>query len=403
MDITLSHLIGLLVVAIIVALLARRLSFPYTVGLVIAGIGLALTRLETGELLTHDFIFDLILPPLLFEAAINIHWRPLRVDLPPVLILSIFGVLVSAAFVAVGMGMLVSWPAAAAIVFGVLIAATDPVAVIALFKDLGVSGRLRLLIESESLFNDGVAAVLFGLALGWADAANGASVSGSEIAWTFAKVSIGGIGVGIACALAAVAIARETSDHLVETALTFVVAYGAFLAAERFDVSGVLATVAAGIVMGNLGVLVESESPTALSSQGRAFVVAFWDFAAFLANSLVFLLIGLRVAAIPFGAEHWVIVPVAIFLVLAGRAASVYPLCSPFARSRWAVPMREQHILWWGGLRGALALALALALPPTFPLDTEILVATFGVVTFSVIVQGFTMSMLMKALGAGRT
>ena len=403
MDITLSHLIGMLVVAIFVALLARRLSLPYTVGLVIAGIGLALARLESGELLTHDFIFDLILPPLLFEAAINIHWRPLRGDLPPVLILSVFGVAVSAAFVALGMGILASWPAASAIVFGVLIAATDPVAVIALFKDLGVSGRLKLLIESESLFNDGVAAVLFGLAISWAAAADGASIGGFEIAWTFAKVSVGGVAIGVACALAAVAIARGTSDHLVETALTFVVAYGAFLSAEHFEVSGVLATVAAGVTMGNLGVLVETETPTALSSQGRAFVVAFWDFAAFLANSLVFLLIGLRVAAIPFATEHWVIVPAAIFLVLAGRAASVYPLCLPFARSRWAVPMREQHVLWWGGLRGALALALALALPPTFPFNTEILVATFGVVTFSVIVQGFTMSMLMKALGVLRT
>src|SRR5579862_6992143 len=267
MDITLSHLIGLLSVAVVVAILARRLSLPYTVGLVITGIGLALTRLETGALLTHDFIFDLILPPLLFEAAVNIHWRPLRRDLPPVLILSIFGVLVSAAFVALGMGYILSWPTASALIFGVLIAATDPVAVIALFKDIGVKGRLRLLIESESLFNDGVTAVLFGLALTWAGATDGVVFNAAEIALTFATVSIGGLAVGIVCALAAVAIARRTSDHLVETALTFVVAYGAFLLAESFHLSGVLATVAAGVAMGNLGVLVETEEPTAISSQ----------------------------------------------------------------------------------------------------------------------------------------
>ena len=112
MELTLSHLIGMLVVAIAVALLARRLSLPYTVGLVIAGVGLAAARLETGELLTHDFIFDLILPPLLFEAAINIHWRPLRRDMAPVLVLSIFGVVVSAAVVAVGMSQFAAWPAA---------------------------------------------------------------------------------------------------------------------------------------------------------------------------------------------------------------------------------------------------------------------------------------------------
>ena len=400
MELTLSHLIGMLVVAIAVALLARRLSLPYTVGLVIAGVGLAVARLETGELLTHDFIFDLILPPLLFEAAINIHWRPLRRDMAPVLVLSSFGVVVSAAVVAVGMSQFAAWPAAAAVVFGVLIAATDPVAVIALFKDLGVTGRLKLLIESESLFNDGVAAVLFGLAMVWAGAEHGATIGVGDVVAAFAKVSIGGIGIGVVCALAAVMIARGTSDHLVETALTFVVAYGAFLAAEHFEVSGVLATVAAGVTMGNLGVLVEKESPTALSTQGRAFVLAFWDFAAFLTNSLVFLLIGLRVAAIPFENEHWSVVPGAIMLVLLGRAATVYPLCAPFARSRWAVPMADQHILWWGGLRGALGLALALALPPDFPFNADILIATFGVVTFSVVVQGVTMAPAMRRLGA---
>ena len=148
-------------------MLARRLSLPYTVGLVVTGIGLALTRLETGAMLTHDFILNVILPPLLFEAAINIHWRPLSRDMLPVLTLSTLGVIVSAAFVAAGMVFLLSWPVMPALVFGVLIAATDPIAVIALFKDIGVTGRLRLLVESESLFNDGVAAVLFGLTLTW--------------------------------------------------------------------------------------------------------------------------------------------------------------------------------------------------------------------------------------------
>jgi CPA1 family monovalent cation:H+ antiporter len=159
MESALGHTISLLGVAILVAMLARRLSLPYTVGLVVTGIGLAVTRLETGAMLTHDFIFDVILPPLLFEAAINIHWRPLSRDMLPVLTLSTLGVIVSAAFVAAGMAFL-PWPAMPALVFGVLIAATDPVAVIALFNDIGVTGRLRLLVESESLFNDGVAAVL---------------------------------------------------------------------------------------------------------------------------------------------------------------------------------------------------------------------------------------------------
>ena len=399
MDIALSHTIGLLGVTILVAMLARRLSLPYTVGLVLTGIGLAVTRLETGAMLTHDFILDVILPPLLYEAAINIHWRSLLRDIFPVLTLSTLGVIVSAAFVAAGMIFLMSWPVMPSLMFGVLIAATDPIAVIALFKDIGVTGRLRLLVESESLFNDGVAAVLFGLTLTWTQLPQGVSLSGIMIALTLTKVAGGGVLVGIACGIVAIAVAWRTSDHLVETALTAVVAYGSFLLAESFHVSGVLATVAAGLLMGNLGVLVDDdEKHPAISSQGREFVVAFWEFAAFIASSLVFLLIGLRVAGMAFASADWPVVPVAIVLVVAGRALTVYPLCLPFAWSRWAVPIKDQHILWWGGLRGALALALALALPVSMPFNNEILIATFGVVTFSVVIQGLTMPMLMKRL-----
>ena len=399
MDIALIHTTSLLGVAIFVAIVARRLSLPYTVGLVITGVSLALMRLETGAMLTHDFIFDVILPPLLFEAAINIHWRPLSRDLLLVLTLSALGVIVSAALVAAGMLLLLSWPMMSALVFGVLIAATDRIAVIALFRDVGVTGRLRLLVESESLFNDGVAAVLFGLTLTWMQLPEGASLSATMVALTLAKVA-GGIFVGLTCGIVAITIAGRTSDHLVETALTAVAAYGSFLLAESFHLSGVLATVSSGLLMGNLGVLVEDKERIALSSQGREFVIAFWEFAAFIANSLVFLLIGLRLANIAFADVGRAIVPVAILLVLAGRAAAVYPLCLPFARSRWAIPMQDQHVLWWGGLRGALALALALALPASLPFNNAILVATFAVVAFSVIVQGLTTPMLMKTLSA---
>ena len=396
MDVTLLHTISLLGVAILVAMVARRLLLPYTVGLVVAGVGLAVSRLETGAMLTHDFIFDVVLPPLLFEAAISLHWRPLCRDLLPVLTLSTLGVIVSAGCVAVGMVFVLSWPLMPALVFGVLIAATDPIAVIALFKDVGVTERLRLLVESESLFNDGVAAVLFGLTLTWTQLPQGTSLSGTVVTLTLAKMAGGGVFVGIACGFAAIAIAWRTSDHLVETALTVVAAYGSFLLAESFHFSGVLATVAAGLLMGNLGVLVEDEEHAALTSLGRKFVIAFWEFAAFIANSLVFLLIGLRAAGIAFANIGGAIVPVAILLVLAGRAATVYPICLPFARTRWAIPLREQHVLWWGGLRGALALALALALPMSLPFNNFILIATFGVVTFSVVVQGLTMPMLIK-------
>jgi CPA1 family monovalent cation:H+ antiporter len=391
----LTNTIGLLVAAIVVALIARRLRLPYTVGLVAAGIAIALTRIGGGLVLTHDFVFDLILPPLLFEAAINIHWKELRRDAVPVLTLAILGTLVSAIAVAAGMVALLGWPIRSAVVFGVLIAATDPVAVIAMFKDNGVTGRLRLLVESESLFNDGVAAVLFTLALGWAQATDGELVTPTEAMQHLLLTVGGGTLAGLACAGVAIAVAGQTSDHLVESTLTTVTAYGSFLLAEHFLYSGVLATVAAGLLVGNLGFLAEGE-PDRITPRGREFALALWDFIAFIANSLIFLLIGVTVADIPFhrvGISAFVIV---IALVLLARALTVYPLCLLFIRSRWAISPGTQHILWWGGLRGALGLALALSLPSSLVFRNEILVATFGVVAFSVVVQGLTMPMLLR-------
>jgi monovalent cation:H+ antiporter, CPA1 family len=315
-----------------------------------------------------------------------------------VLTLSTLGVVISALVVEAGMKHFLGWPAAPALVFSVLIAATDPIAVIAMFKDTGIKGRLHLLVESESLFNDGVAAVLFALALTWPQAANGGAITAADAARALALMAGGGVFVGTAAGGAAIVLAGRTSDHLVETALTAVAAYGSFLLAEYFHFSGVLATVAAGLLMGNLGVLREPKQ-NILSPDGGAFVVAAWEFAAFIANSLVFLLIGLRVASIPFPGLGATALSVAIGLVLAGRVFTVYPLCLLFRRSAWTIPMREQHILWWGGLRGALALALALALPPSFALHDEILIVTFGVVVFSVVAQGLTMPLLLRKLG----
>ncbi|MDQ2686354.1 MAG: sodium:proton antiporter [Armatimonadota bacterium] len=397
MPLTLDRTILLLIVAVLVALAARRLRLPYTVGLVVTGLALALARISTGAALTPEFIFGAILPPLLFEAALNIHWTELRCDALPILTLATLGVVISALVVAAGMTHLAGWPWPPALLFGILIAATDPVAVIAMFKDTGVVGRLRLLVEGESLLNDGVAAVLFVLALSWVES-SGAAVTPAGVAQALAWTAGGGILVGLACGGLALMAAGRTADHLVETALTTVVAYGSFLLAEHLHVSGVLATVTAGLVMGNLGVLREQGQRHTLTDRGRAFVLEFWEFVAFLANSLIFLLIGLRVAAIPFRALGVGALIAAILLVLIGRALAVYPLCLPFFRSRRAVPLREQHILVWGGLRGALALALCLSLPRALLFRDEIVIATFGVVAFSVVVQGLTMPWLLRRL-----
>jgi len=394
MDVVIGQTLSLMVVAIFVAIAARRLSLPYTVGLVLAGAALAFSRHDTGLRLTHDIIFDVILPPLLFEAAINIPWQELRRDMVPVLVLSIVGVVISAAVVALGMHWLMAWPVASALMFGVLIAATDPVAVIAMFKDTGLGGRLRLLVESESLFNDGVAAVLFGLAFAWTQ---GRADGTLDAGWSLITVSGGGVLLGLAAGLLAILVAGRTGEHMVEAAVTGVAAYGAFLAAEALHVSGVLATVSAGLLMGSVSIR-GSTTKFGLSHQGRAFVLELWEFAAFIANSLVFLLIGLTVARVPYEKLGWTTLGVAIALVLLGRAATVYPLSALFLRSRWRIGLREMHVLWWGGLRGALALALSLSLPDNLPLRDEIVIAAFAVVAFSVLVQGLSMTPLMRRL-----
>lgn len=384
----------LLLVATLVALAARRLRVPYTVGLVAAGTGLALAHVRTGTALTGHLLFSALLPPLLFEAALSLSWAELRRDALPILTLATAGVAVSALAVAAGMALLVGWPWPAALVFGVLIAATDPVSVLAAFKESGIVGRLRLLVEAESLFNDGVAAVLFALAVTYAQG----GAAGTSGLLALATATGGGLVVGALCGGAAVALAgRPTADHLVETALTTAAAYGSFLLADHLHVSGVLATVAAGLVMGNVGALHAGESPF-FSERGREVVLAFWDFAAFVANSLIFLLIGQgnAAAAVAFPALGLTTIAAAIALVWAGRALTVYPLCALFARSRLRIARPHQHVLFWGGMRGALALALALSLPPGLAYRDQIVIAAFSVVAFSVIVQGIAMPLLLK-------
>jgi CPA1 family monovalent cation:H+ antiporter len=398
MDEHLTQAVAMLAVAMIVAIGARRVKLPYTVGLVIVGAVLALTKPDFGSHLTHEFIFDLILPPLLFEAALSLSWRELLRDAAPLAMLAGLGTLVSAAVVTAACVAFLGWPLPSALVFGALIAATDPVAIIAMFKDNGVKGRLRLLVESESLLNDGAAAVLFVMALAWADGHGAQSANASDVIVTLFRIVLGGVAIGALVGGAAILVAMGTVDHLIEVALTTIVAFGAFLTAEHFHLSGVLATVTAGLMMGNLGLLRDG-SRSYLSYKGREFVHGFWEFAAFLANSTVFLMIGVDVAATPFGAFGLPRLLGVILIVLIARAVTVYPLSALFLASRWRISFAEQHVLWWGGLRGALALALALSLPGTLPLRDTIVVATFGVVAFSIVVQGLTMPLLLRVLG----
>jgi CPA1 family monovalent cation:H+ antiporter len=390
MEFLLTRTIALLGVAIVVAIFARRLRLPYTVGLVLTGLGLALLRLDVGVTLTHEVIFDVILPPLLFEAALNLHWSELERDLGPVLTLATLGVGLCALVVAAGPGDGARLAAGAGDGFRRADRGDRPYS-----SDRPAARNRRQLIESESLLNDGVAALLFSLVV--ATMADAAPPTPWGVASQILLIGGGGLAVGVACGAAAIFVAGRTEDHLVETALTAVAAYGSFLFADHFGASGVLATVSAGLTMGNLGVLAEDSGPFALTSQGRTFVVGFWEFAAFLANSFVFLMIGLELADVR--VRSFAELAFIIALALLGRAAAVYPLSLVFAGSRWKISLAKQHFLWWAGLRGALALALALALPPATPFRGEILVAAFGVVAFSVLVQGLTAGLWLKALG----
>lgn len=381
--------IGLiLTLACVVAMISRRLHLPYSVGLVAAGVGLALIGGAASLKLTPDLIYTVLLPPLIFEAALQLKWRPLRNNLLVSLTLAFPGVIISGAVVAVGMHLVVGWGWLGSALFGALIAATDPVSVIAAFKEMKVERRLRLLVESESLLNDGAAAVIFAILV---SLARGAVLQPGVMAGTFLWMVGGGVVVGAAAAGAALLLAGRTEDHLIEITLTTIAAYGSFLLAEQFQMSGVLASLAAGLIVGNVGWM------GSISDAGRPHVLSFWEYAAFLANSVVFILIGAHEASQ--AGQLFTFAPaVAIGLVLIGRVAAVYPLCALFQASALKVDLRHQHVLFWGGLRGALGLALALAAPDDLPEKGAIIVAAFAVVAFSIFVQGLTMPWLIGAL-----
>ena len=379
----------LLLIAALVAMVARRVRIPYTVILVFAGIALAYFFFTPEIELSRELIFTVLLPPLIFEATLFIRWKELTHNLPVILVFAVLGVLFSALLTGAGMVYLAGWSWQSAALFGMLIAATDPVSVIATFKDAGVHGRLRLLVEAESLFNDATAAIGFGLVLGLASGVNVPPlITVLNGLWSVGGgLLIGGLGAGLVIWLSS-----TTDDHLVELALSTVAAYGSFLIAEDLGASGVLSTLTAGILIGNFGL------PTAYSDKGRAFLMDFWEFIAFIANSVIFFLIGVREAHQSF-LNSLGMVLVAILVVMLGRAAAVYPLSLIFQRTKLRIAANHQHVLFWGGLRGALALALALGLPETIANREAIVTAAFGVVAFSIFVQGLTVTPLLRRLG----
>ena len=400
-DITIG-VVALLLIAAAVRGTTKKGSFPFSVALTLAG--MALTWLAThfepaaalvsGFTVTPQVILYVFLPTLVFESSFNLDARLLRDNLTATLTLAAPGLILSTAIIGAMVHAATAIPLAEALLLGAILSATDPVAVIALFKQLGVSRRLMILVEGESLLNDATAIVLARILVGVV-AAGGFSLSGAASgAADFVLVFAGGVVVGwVMAILAAWALSAVESDPFIETTITVTLAYGAFLAAEElFHVSGVMASMAAGLVLGG-------RRRVTISAVVRDRLEHLWEYLAFVANALIFLLVGLHVRleslAGSAGALAWVIAA-----MLVSRAVVVYGLTPLPQRAPGAEPVSVayQTVMFWGGLRGAIALAIVMSLPGFERHELFITLVT-GAVLFTLVVQGLTMNRLVALLG----
>ena len=405
---TISIVIGLIFAASISAIFVKKARLPYTIGLLIVGIGIGYLSSRVDMLaplrevqLTPDIILFLILPTLLFEASINIDSRLLSRNLVPILLLATVGLLISTVIVGFGISAVTPLTLGAALVFGALISATDPVAVIALFKELGVPKRLSTLVDGESLFNDATAIVVFNILI--VIITTGTAFSASVVisgVGQFLLVFIGGLLAGVTLGAAMLwIIALERSDHMVQAALTSVLAYLAFIVAEHLlEVSGVMAVVAAGILTSWAGMRVFDDSM-------RRYLTEFWELMAFLANSMIFLLMGLTeyhlFADLGRYNDTLGYILIGFMLTIIARFLVVYGL-TPLANRlapKARVERDDKAVIFWGGLRGAIPLALALGLPADFEHRIMIIDLTLGVVLMSLLIQGISVSWLLRKLG----
>lgn len=402
----------LLLVACFAAIALRRLQFPYTIGLVLVGLilGWLAQHVPAFEIvqtlsLSHDLILFVFVPPLIFESALNLDSRLLLRNLGPILMLAAPGLLISTAIV----GSLLSWGTSLtlpqALLFGSLISATDPVAVIALFKELGAPKQLAVLVEGESLFNDATAIVVFNIIL--ATIATGSGFDKATITEGIAQFFIsfiGGVLVGAVvgyCSRYLMALVKE--NVLVLATVTTVLAYGVFLLAEEvFEVSGVIAIVSAGLMAGWYKL-------NRLKPEPRAFLGEFWEYAAFLANSLIFLLVGLTISQFQLFVQLrqteslLTAFGFTIGAILLARAVVVFgliPLVNLTGESQ--IDRRYQFVSFWGGLRGAVCLALALSLDSEFPNRDLIVTLTLGTALFTLLIPGTTIGRLIRTLKLDR-
>ncbi|MEO8335540.1 MAG: sodium:proton antiporter [bacterium] len=392
-----AGIILLYCIATVVAIASRRLRVPYTTSLLIAGIGLGAMHVASLPHLTRDLLFEVFLPGLLFEAAYHLEVHELRENSWTISLMAVPGVALAIALTAsllygaaILTGVHLAWQTV--FLFGGVIAATDPVAVTALFRQLGAPRRLHVLVESESLVNDGTSIVFLTLMLAFFA---GEATSAGALAVDFMRIAIGGAVIGGAIGWGVSHVRTRVDDAAIEITLTTIAAYGSFIVAEQLHCSGVIATVAAGVACGNAG----RHHP--MTANTRTAVNSFWEWLAFALNSGVFLLLGAQLS-IELLLANWFLILLAAVATLMARAIVVGLVGSLISRTKERLPAAWLMIMTWGGLRGALSLVLALALPDTAEGRALIIVMTAGTVTLSLVGQGATMPALMRFLGIGR-
>ncbi len=395
-------IMGLLTLAMLAAGICQRWSVPYTVFLVIIGITLGFFAREIDTFsfllefqLSPEIVLFIFLPALIFESGINLNARQLMKDIAPVLMLAVVALMISSALIGAGLWLILDINAGLALLFGALISSTDPVAVISTFKELGVPERLTVLIEGESLLNDATAIVLFNIILGLilADSVDW-SYTGL-VALEFLKVFLGGLITGVFLGI----LTGELMHRLFKginafMIMSLVIAYSSFIIAEHMlHVSGVMAVVAASITL--------AYSWVTRFPQGEIkFIHESWEVIVLVCNSLLFLLVGLSID-ISLLVTQIDMVMIAVLLVLLARAITVYTLV-PASIKLFTLPgisVPERHIMWWGGLKGGLAIAIVLSIPMDMPGRDLILNLTLGTVLFSLLINATTIRPLISRLG----
>jgi CPA1 family monovalent cation:H+ antiporter len=384
----LTTIIVTLLIALVVALVTRRTQRPYTIALVIVGLVLGTLQLVDAIQLSKELVLMVFLPPLLFEGALHIRAVVLRPRAALVLGLAIIGTLLTTLIIGAATHWLLGLDMLSGLLLGAIIAPTDPVSVLATFRSAHVDEELATIVESESLFNDGIAVVLYLLLL---NAIGGAPLDPVLGLGNFVLVVGGGVLVGLGIGFLTMRLFSRLGDHMIEVLVTLIAAYGAFLLAEDFHFSGVIAVSVVGLVIGNHG---WSQAP---SPQTRENVALFWEIVAFLVNSILFLLIGFELNP-SLLIDDILSILVVFGLLLASRAVLVYGLGALSRRKKNRLPISWQHVIFWGGLRGSVPVALALGLPSTLAGRDKLLAIVFGVVLFSLLGQGLTLPSLLRRL-----